>query len=252
MIYRVALLAALPLEVRPFLRRVRARRRGDLDLPAWEFGSGEGRGVLGLSGMGALAAWEAARQLLERCRPANLISLGFGGALVPGLEPGAAVLGQSFWHFHPDRGELQEIPAPAPPRPLSELRDRLLRAGLPVSLGSFVTTPYLIHKRRQGGPISHLACPVLDLESAAAAALADKGGVPFLGLRVITDAAGEEIPDFLAAWAPGRGPGPRVRTALAWLAADPRRLPQLLRLGRRGRAAARRLAEALGVLLPLI
>jgi len=250
--YRVALLAALPLEVRPFLRRVRARRRGDLDLPAWEFGSGEARGVLGLSGMGALAAWEAARQLLERCRPANLISLGFGGALVPGLEPGAVVLGQSFWRFHPDRAELQEITAPAPPRPLPELRDRLLRAGLPASLGSFVTTPYIIHKGRQGGPISHLDCPVLDLESAAAAALADKGGVPFLGLRVITDAAGDEIPDFLRAWAPGQGPGPGARTALAWLAAEPRRLSQLLRLGRRGRAAARRLAEALGVLLPLI
>ncbi|MGA9754204.1 MAG: hypothetical protein WBV23_03590, partial [Desulfobaccales bacterium] len=48
---RILVMAALPLEVRPFLRRVKARARRDLGLPAWEFEPGPG--VAALSGMGA-------------------------------------------------------------------------------------------------------------------------------------------------------------------------------------------------------
>ena len=39
---RILIMAALPLEVRPFLRQVRARARRDLGLPAWEFEPGPG------------------------------------------------------------------------------------------------------------------------------------------------------------------------------------------------------------------
>jgi hypothetical protein len=68
---------------------------------------------------------------------------------------------------------------------------------------------------------------------------------------VITDAAGEEIPDFLReGWEPGYGP--RIQKALGWLAGDPRRLGPMLHLWRRSRLGARRLAEALKVILPFI
>jgi len=92
---------------------------------------------------------------------------------------------------------------------------------------------------------------VLDLETAALAAAAAAAGLPFLALRVISDAAGEEIPDFLReGWEPGYGPG--IPKALGWLARDPRRLGAMLHLWRRSRLAARRLAAALEVLLPLL
>jgi hypothetical protein len=68
---------------------------------------------------------------------------------------------------------------------------------------------------------------------------------------VSTDAAGEEMPDFLIqGYEPGPGPG--LRKALSWLAGDPRRLFPLLHLWRRGSLAARRLSQALQVLLPLL
>ena len=54
--YRILLLAALPQEVRPFLRQTRARRRRGLPWPAWEFAAGAVRGLLALSGMGQAAA----------------------------------------------------------------------------------------------------------------------------------------------------------------------------------------------------
>ncbi|MFZ5452321.1 MAG: hypothetical protein ACOZF2_10715 [Thermodesulfobacteriota bacterium] len=250
-LYHPALLAALPLEVRPFLRQARARGLLGRDFPAWEFNLGEGRGVLALTGMGKEAAGRAASEVMVRWRPEILVSLGFGGALLPGLVPGHVVLGESFRHFEPTTGRLEEVEAPAPPRPLAELLRQLEAAGLPVALGTLITTGSIIHKGRQGGPLRQLPHPVLDLETSALARAAKAAGVPFLALRVITDLAGEEIPGFLReGWEPGYGPGPSK--ALSWLARDPRRLWPLLHLWQRSRLGAERLAEALQVLLPLI
>lgn len=249
--FLLALLAALPLEVRPFLRQNRARRLAGAGMPAWEFGLGEGRGGLALTGMGEEAAGEAAQKAVALWQPRILISLGFGGALLPGLAPGDLVLGDSFRHYDPATGKLEEVAAPAPPRPLPDLVARLQAGGLPAGTGSFVTTPGIIHKGRQGEPLRRLTHPVLDLESSALAGVAAAIPVPFLALRVITDAAGEEMPDFLIqGYEPGPGPG--LRKALSWLAGDPRRLFPLLHLWRRGSLAARRLSQALQVLLPLI
>ena len=73
----------------------------------------------------------------------------------------------------------------------------------------------------------------------------------FLSLRAITDTATEEIPEFLhTAGDPGASLG--VGAALRWLAADFRRLRDLLFLWRRSRGAACQLARALTVLWPLL
>ncbi len=242
----ILILAALPMEVRPFLRRVKARQCKDLPMPAWEFPAGQGRGVAAVTGMGR-SATRAAQELLARYRPGVLVSVGFGGALTPDLVPGDMVLGQSIHHFQPDTGELEEIRAPAPPCPIAALVQALARAGLSGVAGNLITTPYVMDKARQGRPLSWLPHAAADLESSVLAGLAAAQGLPWLGLRAITDGAEEEIPDFL------RGEEtPGVLDALGWLARDPRRLMTLIRLRRRARLAAARLAQALEVLLPLL
>ena len=248
---RILLLAALPQEVQPFLRLSRARRRRGLPWPAWEFPTGQGWGLLALSGLGAGAAREAAARLVAQFRPHFLVSLGFGGAVGPDLPPGALVLGEFFYKFDPATRVLDSIPRLAAPRPWPELLGSLTAAGLGAFSGSLITTPYIIHKAEQAGPLGSLTYPVLDLESAAVAEVARAEGLPCLGLRAITDTAAEEIPDFLA---PTEGdPGAvGLLEALGWLAADPRRLKDLVHMWRRSRLAAARLAEGLMALLPLL
>jgi adenosylhomocysteine nucleosidase len=243
----LALVAALSLEARPFLRRQATRSRGDLNLPAWEFPRGEGQGLLVLSGMGRDRARLAAELILDRFRPQILISLGFAGALTPELTPGALVVGEAIWDYQPDTGLLEEVTGALSPRPPRELARRLLEAGLPAFSGTCVTTPAIIDKRRQGAPLQNFLHPALDLETGALAAVAAAANIPLLCLRAITDAATEEIPEFLRS-----GETPGAREALAWLAQDPRRAAVLLRLWRRARFAARQLADALEILLPLI
>ncbi len=242
----ILILAALPMEVRPFLRRVKARRCKDLPMPAWEFPAGQGRGVAAVTGMGR-SAIRAAQELLARYRPGVLVSVGFGGALTSDLAPGDVVLGQSIRHFQPDTGELEEISTPAPPRPIAALIQGLALAGLSGVAGNLITTPYIMDKARQGQPLSRLPHAAVDLENSLLARLAAAQGLPWLGLRAITDGPGEEIPDFLRL---EKTPG--VLDALGWLARDPRRLKALLHLRRRAHLAAARLAQALEVLIPLL
>lgn len=242
-------MAALPLEVRPFLRRVSARPRRDLGLPAWDWQGGAA--VVALSGMGGAAARRAAESLISRCRPGLLVSLGFGGALVPGLAAGDVVLGETFWHYNPGTRELKAGAQPPVPRPLALLRQALKNAGLNPISASLVTTTRIIHKQNQGEPLIALPQPVLDLETGILAEVAAAQALPFFSLRAITDVAGEEIPEFLRnAGDPGATVG--VFTALAWLAQDFRRVQDLLRLWRGSRRAARALSEALAILWPLL
>ncbi len=210
------------------------------------------RGLLALSGMGQRAAREAGARLISQFRPQLVVSLGFGGALSPDLNPGDLVLAEAFGSYDPTVQRFDPvIPAPASPRPLPELLRSLTAVGLAAFAGSLITTPWIIHKGRDGGGLNHLPLPVLDLETAALAELAAAAGLPFLGLRAITDAAGEEVPDFFAP--AGSEPGAvKVLEALGWLAADPRRLQDLVHLWRRSRLAASQLARALMVLLPLL
>jgi adenosylhomocysteine nucleosidase len=246
---RILIMAALPQEVRPFLRRVRARPRRDLGLPAWEW---EPEAVVvALSGMGGVAAGRAGETLISCCRPELLISLGFGGALTPELAVGDVVLGATFWHYDPDTRELKAGSQPSVPRSLTRLSHSLEMLGRTIVAGSVVTTTRIIHKGSQSTPLSGLPHPVLDLETGVLAELAAAHGLPFLSLRAITDTAWEEIPEFL------RDTGDpeatvRVRKALTWLVEDFRRVNDLLRLWSRSSRASQALAEALAILVPLL
>jgi len=248
---QAALLAALSREVQPFLRRVQARRARKAPQPTWEFPLRRGLGILALSGAGQAAAARAAGFLLEHCQPQVFISLGFGGAVTPGLPHGALVLGETLWRYEPDSGALEELQAPPAPVAMANLLARLSAAGLPAFRGSVVTTPHIIHKGGQGSPLVHLPHPVLDLETSAAAAAVGAQHVPFLALRAVTDTSGEEIPDFISR-AIRQGKKPTAATALVWLAADPRRLAALIKLWRQSRLAASRLARALEVILEVL
>lgn len=246
---RILIMAALPLEVRPFLRRVGAQPRQGWGAPAWEWAAGAG--VVGLSGMGADAARRAGETLVAHCRPTILASVGFGGALVPGLAVGNLVLGEAFRYYDPEARELKEVLPPPPPRPLALVHRTLKAAGWPAAGGTLVSTSRIIHKKSEGDPIAGLPAPVLDLETSALAEVAAAQGLPFLSLRAITDPAGEEIPEFLRQ-AGDREPRVRAGAVLSWLAADPRRVKDLLTLWGRSRRAAQALAGALLALWPLL
>jgi adenosylhomocysteine nucleosidase len=243
---KILIMAALPQEVRPFLRRIKARPRTGLGVVAWEWESEAA--LVALSGMGAAGVHRAGETLVNRWRPELLVSLGFAGALAPGLATGDVVVGGGFWHYDPDTRQLRPGSRPAPGS-WPHLHRALGHAGLNTASASLVTTPRIICKAKHGPALTGLPQPVVDLESGLLAELAAAHDLPFLSLRAITDAATDEIPEFLR-HAINQQTSPGIRTALTWLAQDVTRVQELVRLWQRSRRAARSLSEALMILWP--
>ncbi len=204
--------------------------------------------MVALSGVGEAAACRTAAQLLTACRPQVFLSIGFGGGLTPEVHPGAIIVGNSFWHYSPKSGGMREVAVPPAPHSCADLANRLVAAGVPALAGNIVTTPTIIAKARHLAAFQHLRYPVLDLETSAAAEVAASHQVAFLGVRAVTDAAEEEIPDFICR-AVESGSTFSPSTVLRWLAARPTAIVHLALLWHRSRTAARQLSRTLKVLL---
>lgn len=246
----VGLIAALARELTPWLRGEH-RRHLPGHIPGWRVASAPGPVVALVSGMGPVAASRAADTLIGEHRAWGLVSLGFGGALAPGLPAGALVLSQTCWRFDPDSQTLTPQPMDQDPKLVVELLALLEQAGLAAFVGTLISTPVIIAKADHAAHLIHLSHPVLDLESAAVAAVARHRHVPFLGLRAVTDTAGEDIPAFLARHLNAYRE-PTATQVLGAILRKPRRLPRLGSLGGRARLASRVLAQALRLILPVL
>ncbi len=203
---RVLVCFALPEEARPF--EALAGRRPHVR-------------VL-VTGMGRQNARRRARPALASAPPAVVLTCGFAGGLNPALARGEVV-------FAAEPGFVW--------------RDRLLAAGArPATFHCADRIAATAAEKRQLREAT--GADAVEMESAALAEECRQRGVPCATVRVISDAAGEDLPvDF------NRFLGPDQRLVLSRLVGAALRRPALVRallaLRRTTRAAAQRLAEVL-------
>jgi adenosylhomocysteine nucleosidase len=160
--------AAMRLELAPRLRR---SARCDV-VAAW-------------TGEGAPRAAQALGALLERLRPRAVVGVGAAAGLAPALAPGQLVVAREVrdaaGSLSPDR----------------TLLARALAAPGTIA-GTVIDVPRLLvtaaDKREAWIRAGRPAAAVADLESAAWARTATAAGIPWLVLRSVSDAAGEELP----------------------------------------------------------
>lgn len=175
-----------------------------------------------VTGMGVVNAGRAVAAALAAVRPALVLSCGFAGGLDPALARGDAV-------FAADPGFVW--------------RDRLLAAGAkPVKFHCAERIAATAAEKRRLREST--GADAVEMESAAIVAECRQRGVPSATVRVISDAADEDLPvDF------NRFLGPDHRLALSRLLGAALRQPGLLRalleLRRTTREAAQRLARVL-------
>lgn len=207
---RVLVCFALRDEARPF--EALARRRPHLE-------------VL-VTGMGTVNARRAVQAALAAIHPELVLSCGFAGGLNPALARGDVV-------FAADPGFVW--------------RDRLLAAGArPVKFHCAERIAATAAEKRRLREST--GADAVEMESAVIAAECRRRGVPCATVRVISDAAGEDLPvDF------NRFLGPDHRLALLHLLGAVWRHPNLLRalleLRRTTREAAQRLAAVLAAVM---
>ena len=213
--------------------------------PTWLQRSSHAELLLVETGMGSERARRAARHVLSASRIDLLVSIGFAGSLWPGFRLGQAVWSRELVAYDERSGRSSAVGF----RPAAV--SGLIAFGQihHVQAARFLTVDRVLAKARLAGRFAD-APTVVEMESTAVAAAAYGRGVPFLGLRAISDEATQEI-----AWQPdaivdraGRVSAPKVMGAVL---RRPILLGSLPRLWRSSLVAGGTLAKTLMALLQL-
>lgn len=201
--------------------------------------------LLATSGMGVRRAIEATRNLVGLSTPLNtpqlLISFGIAGAVESDLEIGDVVLAEAVCKL--DQGIAGSLsPLASWPEAAREAAARALaKRGRRLFAGTAITTGGSQVMEHQLGEMKH---PILEMETAGIAQVAEEKGIPLLSLRAISDGPRAPIPfdlseimDEDANLQAGRLLGAIIR--------NPRIVLQATRLVRNNRIAADNAAIAL-------
>lgn len=219
-----------------------ARRRGE---PLSTLADGT---LLAVSGMGAVAAAQGARALIEAGAGA-LVSWGMAGGLDPALTAGTIFLPREVI---PVEGTGVVTTPNWRERLGHALAARPLIPGNVVMQGKLLTSPRAIGSLSEKKALFNTTGALaVDMESLAVAEAAHVHQLPFMAVRVIVDSAGDTLPRAVTAAADKEG-HLRMWSLLGALAREPSDLGPLIRLARRYRAASRSLAAVarLGSLAP--
>ena len=242
----IGLIASLPEEIKPFLKRVGKHERTRLGpFPAYRFRLHGEECLLVEAGMGLKRAMEAAEILLAGENPRMLVSFGVAGGVEEGLTVGDVVLADGVCLL--EQGELtQVLPLFTPSEEAFQRTvDTLQKVDVRLVNGTSITTRGIMDKRLVAKILPHgLSHPVLEMETAGIALRAGEKGTPLLALRGISDPAGEEL-DFSIDEFTDQELNIRIGKVLATILRRPRIIPQLARLARNTGKAAENLAEAL-------
>ena len=243
---RVVMLAALPQESRPLLKLLgESRRLAGETFPTWLHRSSHIELLLVETGMGEERARRVARHVLSRSRIDLLVSIGFAGSLWPDFRLGQVVWSRELAAYDERSGSASPVGFHHGPVPGLAAFCRIHD----VRPARFLTVDRVRSKAGMAGRFAGEPT-VVEMESTPVAAAAHGRGVPFLGLRAISDEATQEI-----AWQPASildGAGRvSVSRVVGAVLRRPILLGSLLRLWRGSQVAGRDLAAALMALLQL-
>lgn len=241
----IGLICAIPQEsgkiVGQFPGAARFRLAG---FPAWNFLAGKNPVTLVESGMGRANAAAATAAMIESARPDMVLSVGFCGALTPGVSVGELVIARRQLSFSSDTLSAEPDPDSAITRSLlHELNAGSCRSG------SFITTEVFTNKNEICAHIpDKLDTPVLEMESAAVARACRSARVPVAALRVVSDSFDEDPATAVTRLFNDNFTMNGLRAGVALLR-NPGLIPQLLKLAGNAGKAGDSLANALALIL---
>jgi len=242
----IGLIAAMPEEIKPLLRRVgKVTKRRFGSFRGYHFKRGGKEIFIIESGIGAAKAKEATRILIEAATPGVILNFGFGGAALPGPTVGDIVAAERVFAF--ENGQFREqagLVSGLTANVAVTLEQQRRRGCFCFHCGTFITTGEVVGKSAlaQLLPVT-TTNPVLEMETAAVAQVAYELNISVAAVRAISDGADENL-DFSIADFTDKEMRISIRKIFWALARKPRILPQLLRLGKNCRLAGDNLAVA--------
>ncbi len=223
----VLVVAAEPRELRGILRRCQGVRALGWPLRFARSGELNGQRLLMVAhGPGPLAA-RAVDEALRREKVDAVVSTGFCGGLDAGLDVGEVFVASRV----ADDRQTYEAERPAAARKFSS--------------GELVSTEYVVGTVAEKQRLRASGAAAVEMEAAAVAGRARESGLPFYCVRAVMDRACEGFLLDFNGLRDRSGRFSRLRILKAALARPWALLPELLRIERHGRIAARALGEFL-------
>ncbi len=235
----IAIVAALPIELGPFLNRCERVRKYVGANFVFRGGKYEGiRVVVVESGTGFARARRAALALIDAHSPKWVLSCGFSGSLVPQIKIGHIVVADSIVDLH---GQSLAIDVSFPADPARGIHiGRLLTHDAIVRLVS--------EKKALADQTGAVA---VDLESLAVAQVCRETGTRFLAVRAISDDLSDDLPPEVLSLL-GETGSVRLGAAVGAIWNRPKSLREMWQLRKVAHLAAERLATFLdGVVIQL-
>jgi adenosylhomocysteine nucleosidase len=217
---RVALIAAMPAELKPLVRGWRHERRNGVDLWRWRFDEGEW--VAACAGAGVNAATRAFAEVEKDGAASLVISTGWAGALSEELVPGRAY----------------DVSAVIDAR----TGERFVAAG-PKNDCWLVTNSRVADASEKRRLRATYGAGLVDMEAAAVARLAQMRGIPFYCVKGVSDGFADQLPDFNRFILPnGKF---QLGRFIVFCTLSPWYWPSLMRMGENSRKAAQGIRESL-------
>lgn len=211
---RIAIIAALPGELKPLVRGWQQRRRN-----LWVGRLGVNDAVAIAGGIGSGAAKRAANQVFEEAHPDAVISYGWAGALTCAVKPPTACA-------------------------ISEVIEAASTSHYPTkNAGGYrlITLDRVARADEKRGLAEKFQSVLVDMEAATVARMAVAHGIPFYCFKGVSDGYTDQVPDF-SRFIDDSGEL-RIAALLAHAAMRPKYWPSMWRLGKNSSAAAATLAR---------
>jgi nucleoside phosphorylase len=216
---RVAVLAAMVQEMKPFTRRLGLEREPLGDGAAYRGRAGSHPVVAAVTSMGTKAARAVTERLLDAHEVDHVVMIGICGGVSPDLEIGHLLVPEAVV----DEATGQRV-HPTPP-------DGTTAAGL------LMTTDILHNQPHELAPLIEQGVVAVDMETAAVGAVAEERGIPWTAFRAISDRAGDPDVDPAVLTMSHADGSPNLPAVLRYVATHPHRIPKLAKLGRGMNAA---------------
>jgi len=238
---RVAIIAALPGELKPLVKGWPHTKQDGVDL--WQRKSGQGAWLAACAGMGADAATRAFAAIEREGAIDLVLSYGWVGAL---NEQAAA--GSAAWPVGVvDARTGERFPAIDNATDKGKTpTDKGKTATVPEAYWQ-VTVPYVANGQQKQQLAQRYNAGFVDMEAATVARLAAMRDLPFYLCRGVSDGAHDVLPDF------NRFRGPRgefqMAKFVAYAAIHPQYWPALARMGENSKKAAVAMAQEARIFL---
>ncbi len=211
---RIAILAPMRSELQPLVRLLSLKRTRSGDRSFLWGTLGRAEIVATTTGMGTCAATHAVEKALDSTPLHHLVVVGIAGGIGPSVDIGDLVV--------PDLVIDLATGAEYRPRVLGDIKAR----------GTLVTSNEVLVDRAEAARLERQDVIAVDLETAPIAAICESRACPWSVFRAISDRAGDGSIDPTMLSLAGPDGKPNVPALVRFVLTNPRRLPNLIRLGR--------------------